>query len=145
VSKAVTLRYENNIAIVQLLANTFTKQFCIDIESVFTEIREQVGVKVVLVHGHDTYFSCGGSKEELEELINNVGKASFDDLKFYRFLLDCELPTISAMQGHALGGGLAFGCYGDILLMSEKSMYGTNFMKYGFTPGMGGSHVYCSS
>jgi polyketide biosynthesis enoyl-CoA hydratase PksI len=139
--RAVELRYEDNIAVVQLKVNTFTENFSRDIMSVYAEIKENKDVKAVIVHGYDTYFSCGGSKEELKKLTANTDLISFDDLRFYRLQLDCELPTISAMHGHGLGGGLAFGCFGDIVLMSESSMYGTNFMRYGFTPGMGATYI----
>ena len=48
---------------------------------------------------------------------------------------------ISAMQGHALGGGLAFGCFADIIVMGVECIYSANFMKYGFTPGMGATYI----
>jgi len=51
------------------------------------------------------------------------------------------VPTIAAMQGHAIGGGLAFGCYADLIILGEECIYSTNFMKYGFTPGMGATYM----
>ena len=45
------------------------------------------------------------------------------------------------MQGHALGGGLVFGCYADLIVMAQECFYGANFMKYGFTPGMGATYI----
>lgn len=63
------------------------------------------------------------------------------DSNFYDLLLNCEVPVISAMQGHALGGGLVFGCFADIIVMGIECIYSTNFMKYGFTPGMGATYI----
>jgi polyketide biosynthesis enoyl-CoA hydratase PksI len=68
-------------------------------------------------------------------------EVDFTDFPFFRLLLDCELPTIAAMQGHAIGGGLAFGLYADIIVLAEESMYSANFMRYGFTPGMGSTYI----
>jgi polyketide biosynthesis enoyl-CoA hydratase PksI len=51
------------------------------------------------------------------------------------------VPVIAAMQGHALGGGLAFGLFADMVVLSRESLYGANFMKYGFTPGMGATYI----
>ena len=99
----------------------------------------QADTKVVVVHGYENYFCCGGTQEELLKIFE--GKQTFAELAFYRLLLDCKVPTISAMQGHALGGGLVFGCYGDMIIAAEESLYSTNFMKYGFTPGMGGTYI----
>lgn len=117
--------------------NTFSQALIQGLEKAFSSL--QPDTKVVVVHGYDNYFCCGGTQEELMKLTE--GKMTFADLSFFRLLLDCELPTISAMQGHALGGGLAFGCYADLIILAEESLYSTNFMKYGFTPGMGSTYI----
>lgn len=119
--------------------NTFSKALIAGLMTAFEEIRANVAVKVVVLHGYDNYFCCGGTQEELVGIYE--GKINFSDLPIYRLLLDCTVPTISAMQGHALGGGLAFGCYADLIVMAEESMYSANFMKYGFTPGMGATYI----
>jgi len=119
--------------------NTFSKALLDGLMNAFTQIGENPAVKVVVVHGYDNYFCCGGTQQELIGIFE--GEISFDDLPVYRLLLDCAVPTISAMQGHALGGGLAFGCFADLIVMAEESMYSANFMKYGFTPGMGATYI----
>ena len=67
---------------------------------------------------------------------------NFCGLSILPLLLDCKIPTIAAMQGHALGGGLAFGCYADLIILAEECFYSANFMNHGFTPGMGATYVY---
>jgi enoyl-CoA hydratase/carnithine racemase len=52
-------------------------------------------------------------------------------------LLSIQVPTIAAMAGHAIGGGLIMGLWCDIPVLAEESMYGMNFMALGFTPGPG--------
>ncbi len=134
---------KNNIALVTMedkeYKNTFSKQLIEGLVDVFEAIRNDIGVKAVVIHGYDNYFCCGGTKEELISIFE--GKARFTDLNFYDLLLRCEVPVIAAMQGHALGGGLAFGCYADLIVMAEECLYSTNFMKYGFTPGMGATYI----
>jgi polyketide biosynthesis enoyl-CoA hydratase PksI len=115
--------------------NTFSTRLLEGLTSAFAEIARDEAAKVVVVHGYDTYFCCGGTQEELIELCD--GRRTFADQGFYRLLLDCELPTISAMQGHGIGGGLAFGILADTMVLSEESLYSCSMMKYGFTPGMG--------
>ncbi|MCB0209724.1 MAG: enoyl-CoA hydratase/isomerase family protein [Anaerolineae bacterium] len=140
----VRLTYpEPGIAVVAMeertYRNTFSKALIEGLMRAFDQIDRNPTVKVVVLHGYDNYFCCGGTKEELINIYE--GKIKFTDLAFYRLLLDCEVPTISAMQGHALGGGLAFGCYADMMVMAEESLYSANFMKYGFTPGMGSTYI----
>lgn len=119
--------------------NTFSNELLDGFSTCFNTINDNPEIKVVVITGFDNYFCCGGTKEELLKIYNK--EAVFTDFAFYRFLLDCKVPTISAMQGHAIGGGLAFGCYADLIIMSEQSFYSANFMMYGFTPGMGSTYI----
>ncbi|PCI37517.1 MAG: enoyl-CoA hydratase [Thiotrichales bacterium] len=136
-------RPEPGIAVVQLQdrahQNTFSSELIQGLQDTFAEIGQDNTIKVVVIYGYDSYFCCGGTKEELLNIFS--GKLSFDELAFYRLLLDCEVPTIAAMQGHGIGGGLAFGCYADLIIMAREAIYSTNFMKYGFTPGMGATYM----
>jgi len=59
----------------------------------------------------------------------------------YSLALNCPIPVISAMQGHGIGGGFALGMFADFIILSRESIYTTNFMKYGFTPGMGSTFI----
>jgi 4-carboxy-3-alkylbut-2-enoyl-[acp] decarboxylase len=119
--------------------NTFSPPFVERLKEIFREIEKDPRIKVVIVTGYNAYFCTGGSKQELLAIIS--GDMTFDELGFFRLLLDCPVPTIAAMQGHAIGGGLAFGCFADLIVMSKESQYAANFMNYGFTPGMGATCV----
>ncbi|HEY1110123.1 MAG TPA: SDR family NAD(P)-dependent oxidoreductase, partial [Opitutaceae bacterium] len=55
--------------------------------------------------------------------------------------LQCRVPVIAAIQGHAQGGGLVFGLYADVVVMAEEGMYSAVFTKYGFTPGLGATFI----
>jgi polyketide biosynthesis enoyl-CoA hydratase PksI len=105
----------------------------------FAHIEENTTYKAVILTGYDNYFSCGGTKEELMSIHNK--QMAFNDLRFFTKPLDCSIPVISAMQGHGIGGGFVFGCYSDFIILGRENIYTTNFMKYGFTPGMGGTCI----
>lgn len=119
--------------------NTFSPPFIEDLNFQFDRIRKNRQLKVVVIHGVDNIFCAGGTRDELLGILE--GRITFNDLNFYRVLLDCELPTIAAMQGHAIGGGFVFGLYADIIIMAMECVYSTNFMTYGFTPGMGATLI----
>jgi enoyl-CoA hydratase/carnithine racemase len=51
-------------------------------------------------------------------------------------ILDIEVPTIAAMQGHAIGGGLGLGAVCDLRVASREARYGANFVRLGLHPGM---------
>jgi len=135
---------ENGVAVVYMEArstkNMFTYDFVNSLHGTFDKLRKNEDVKVVVLTGYENVFAMGGSKEGLLDLSNNKG--AYTDIPFiYKGLLEFNLPVITAMQGHAFGGGLVFGLYGDIVVLSEKSTYCANFMNYGFTPGMGATHI----
>ncbi|MCW3465905.1 polyketide synthase [Chitinophaga nivalis] len=115
--------------------NTFTKELMSALITVFAEIRRHPGYKVVILTGYENYFCCGGTKEELIRI--HQSDAKFNELNFFTCPLECEIPVISAMQGHGIGGGFVFGLYADFAILGRENVYTTNFMKYGFTPGLG--------
>jgi len=119
--------------------NTFSKPLIKGIIEAFDEVSKNQYCKVVILTGYDNYFCCGGTKEELFAI--HKKEMAFNDLNFFTLPLDCKVPVISAMQGHGIGGGFVFGCYSDFIILGRENIYTTNFMKYGFTPGMGATYI----
>ncbi len=120
--------------------NMFTDGVLHGLQAVFSQIAHNPEIKAVVLTGTDDVFCMGGSPQALEDLANKKG--SFTDVPFvYEGLLKCDRPVIAAIQGDAFGGGLAFGLYADIVVMSRESTYSANFLKYGFTPGMGATFI----
>ncbi|HVI46506.1 MAG TPA: polyketide synthase [Chitinophaga sp.] len=115
--------------------NLFTPRLLTALEQAFNAIHTNNSYKVVIITGYGNYFASGGTEESLLAIYRN--EASFADVNLHRLLIECRLPVIAAMQGHAMGGGLAFGMYADFVILGKESVYTANFMKYGFTPGMG--------
>ncbi|WP_054741602.1 polyketide synthase [Cellulosilyticum ruminicola] len=124
--------------------NTFTPELIKGLEAAFRECEEDLSCKVIILTGYDSYFASGGTQEDL--LAIQEGRAKFTDANsnnsnVYSMPLECKLPVISAMQGHAIGGGLALGLFSDFVILSKESIYAASFMKYGFTPGFGATYV----
>ncbi len=119
--------------------NTFSKELITGIIASFEKIKNNSTYKVVILTGYENYFCCGGTKDELVSIYKK--EIGFNDLNFFTLPLDCEIPVISAMQGHGIGGGFVFGLYADFSILGKENIYTTNFMKYGFTPGMGGTFM----
>ena len=92
-------------------------------------------VRVILLAGGADVFSCGAPRELLVKLA--AGTLRPTDILLPKALLDCPLPIVAAMAGHAIGGGFALGLSADIILMARESRYGFTFMNLGFSPGMG--------
>ncbi|WP_277679336.1 polyketide synthase [Gracilibacillus dipsosauri] len=119
--------------------NTFSKALIDELIDAFDAIQANQTYKVVILTGYDTYFASGGTRESL--LAIHEGKEKFTDKNVYSLALNCDIPVIAAMQGHGIGGGLIMGLFADFVILSRESVYTTNFMKYGFTPGMGATCI----
>jgi polyketide biosynthesis enoyl-CoA hydratase PksI len=119
--------------------NTFSPELIGGLFHAFGRVREEATARAVVLTGYDSYFCTGGTREGLLAL--HAGEGRFSDTNLYSLALECEVPVIAAMQGHAVGGGFVFGLFADCVVLSRESVYTANFMKYGFTPGMGATCV----
>ena len=108
---------------------------------VFTEIRNDAGVRVVLLMGAgEKAFVAGADIGELAQLDEAQGKefarrgqAVFDLIE------NLGKPVIACVNGFALGGGceLAMAC--TMRLASENAKFGQPEVKLGVIPGYGGT------
>lgn len=120
--------------------NMFSDNVVLGLMAKFAEVQRNENIKSIVITGYDNIFCMGGTREQLLGIADQ--KNSFTDVPFlYRGLLECPIPVITAIQGHASGGGLLFGLNGDIILMAEEGIYTAVFTKYGFTPGMGATYI----
>ncbi|MEM7157012.1 MAG: SDR family NAD(P)-dependent oxidoreductase [Myxococcota bacterium] len=135
---------ESGIAVLMLQAeahdNMFTSGLLQGLQWALAKVERDPRVRALVLSSRGPTFCMGGTPEALERLARKQGR--FTDASIvYEGLLRCPVPVISAMRGHASGGGLMFGLYADIVVMSQDAVYGANFLKYGFTPGMGATYV----
>jgi polyketide biosynthesis enoyl-CoA hydratase PksI len=119
--------------------NTFSLALTQGLMEAFAQACRDPDCKVVILTGYDNYFASGGTREALLSL--SEGQGAFTDHDLYSLALRCPVPVISAMQGHGIGGGFVLGLFSDMVVLSRESIYTANFMRYGFTPGMGATCV----
>lgn len=119
--------------------NTFSEELAEGLIHAFEKINANKTYKVVVLTGYENYFACGGTQESLLKIYE--GTIRFTDMNIYSLALDCKIPVIAAMQGHGIGGGFVMGLFADFVILSKESIYTTNFMRYGFTPGMGATYI----
>lgn len=130
---------DNGIANLQMQdaknKNGFTAPFVEDLVHYLHLLKFNEDYKVLLITGLPDVFCSGADLDTLVKLCKKEIKPV--DIVLSKMLLDIPVPVISAMEGHAIGGGLALGVCADIAILAEESRYGCSFMNMGFTPGMG--------
>jgi polyketide biosynthesis enoyl-CoA hydratase PksI len=115
--------------------NAFSREFVDALLERMAELAHCRRSKVCILRGLPDIFCAGGDRQVLLDLAE--GNLAPYDLELTRTLLEIPVPTIAAVEGHAVGGGLVFGLACDMVVLARESRYGSNFMDLGFTPGMG--------
>ncbi|SOD64274.1 polyketide biosynthesis enoyl-CoA hydratase PksI [Streptomyces zhaozhouensis] len=126
--------------------NTFTEELIDGLVDAFRTVSAAEEYRVVVLTGYGNYFATGGTQRDLIAI--QEGRMAFTAADTgevasgtYSLPLDCPVPVIAAMQGHAVGGGLCMGLFSDFVILATESVYTASFMKYGFTPGFGATLV----
>lgn len=116
-------------------ANALGERMVHDLSRAFERAAREPSTRAVVLAAVGDAFSHGAPRDLLLKLTR--GDVSPSDVRLPKVLLDCPVPVVAAMAGHATGGGFALGLSADIVLLAEESRYGFTFMNLGFTPGMG--------
>ena len=93
----------------------------------------------MVITGSDKAFAAGADIKEMKDL--TFSKAYMEDFieKWSLQTSQVKKPIISAVNGHALGGGCELAMMADIIYCSSSARFGQPEIKLGIIPGAGGS------
>jgi enoyl-CoA hydratase len=130
-------RRDDGVAVVTLhdpeRRNAMTPEMGDALRDTFLSLATDATLRVAVLTGTAPAFSAGGDLGMLEDHARRT---------FYeRFLTLQQLPvpTIAAINGHAVGAGLCVGLACDIRFVAHEAKVGLNFSRLALHPGMGGS------
>jgi enoyl-CoA hydratase len=98
-------------------------------------------VRAVVVTGSgERAFSAGSHVGEFEAQRGAAGRARHElESGVARRLAELPMPTIAAIEGNALGGGLELALCCDLRIASERARLGLPEVRLAVTPGAGGT------
>jgi enoyl-CoA hydratase / 3-hydroxyacyl-CoA dehydrogenase len=120
--------------------NALNAKVLLDLEQCLDAIAARKGVRAVIVTGEGRAFIAGADIPTMQAM-DAAEAAAYTALghRVLGRLSDLPMPTIMALNGHTLGGGLELALCGDLLLASDKATLGLPEVGLGIHPGFGGT------
>ena len=125
----VDLTFRNHIGILTLnrpeALNAMDHQLQTDLEKAIDEVEAGIGLHALIVAGAGRAFCAGSDIVDLLDVSpNDAERIIRREAGICQRLADLPIPTIAAIHGYALGGGVALAVYLDIRIASESAIFG---------------------
>jgi enoyl-CoA hydratase/carnithine racemase len=112
----------------------------LEIGEAFRKMEEDTDVRVVVLTGSGKkYFNVGSDLTAFKEMRGNFkGKKFKMEMDMMNSIEFFRKPTICAIEGYCMGGGLELACCCDIRIISEESKFSQPEINLGLYPAAGG-------
>ncbi|HVL77434.1 MAG TPA: enoyl-CoA hydratase-related protein [Noviherbaspirillum sp.] len=107
-----------------------------DLASAFKRLAEDAPLRCIVVRGADGNFAAGADIEEFEQL----RRTPEDGIRYHTELVggaleaiaSCPHPTVAAIEGACVGGGLEIACACDLRIAAPSARFGIPINRLGF-------------
>lgn len=109
-----------------------------ELANVWRDVERDDATKVVVITGAGSAFSAGGDLDMVEGQVQNFTKVAAimkEAADIVYNIADCEKVIISAINGVAVGAGLAVALMADISIMAEDARFTDGHTRLGVVPG----------
>ena len=143
---AVLLERDAGIATIRLNRPDNRNSMTPDLLSAFGEAVDTVAadseVRCVVVTATGSSF-CAGADFKSSRLDESKPphERQYELYSHFLRLTKLPVPTIAAMNGHAIGGGLGLALVCDLRVANADARYGANFVRLGLHPGMATTYL----
>ena len=126
--------------------NAMTPEMGEEVARAVEEVRGDSALRVLVISGAGQAFSAGGDLGMLahdtgaSERAAGMGGPPREFYKRYLSVHTLPIPTIAAINGHAIGAGLCFALACDLRIAAAEAKMGMTFTKLGIHPGMGATY-----
>ena len=147
--KAITVKaLENGIAELKLdltgeSVNKFNRLTLNELRQAVDALKADASVKAVILSSGKDVFLVGADITEFVESFRmpdeDLLAGNLEINQIFNDFEDLDVPTVAAINGIALGGGLEIAMAADFRVMSETAKVGLPEVKLGIYPGFGGT------
>ncbi|MGI5875531.1 MAG: enoyl-CoA hydratase/isomerase family protein [Dethiobacteria bacterium] len=141
--EAIILEKEGNIATVKFnnpaKKNMLTEQMKNELKDVIYKFKDDDTVRVVVLTGSEDSFCAGGDLSTMGDKMDLIqGRNRMINLQeWFVQLVKLEKPVIASINGHAVGAGFSLALASDVILASERAIFGAPFNRVGVIPDYG--------
>ena len=125
--------------------NAMSERMTAEFPQAIAQIGADASVRGLIITGAGSAFCAGGDLAMLERMLDQTQEENRREMgRFYRqylSVLDLDIPTIAALNGAAIGAGLAFTLGCDMRVAARDAKLGITFLNLGLYPGMGSVHL----
>ncbi|MDP1672105.1 MAG: enoyl-CoA hydratase-related protein [Burkholderiales bacterium] len=145
-SDVKTVSIDNGVAVVTLnrpqVMNALNLRLREEIMALCTDLDADPEVGVIIFTGAGDRAFCAGA--DLKERGQRTTQEMYDERRFFRgkwisAVAGIAKPTIAAINGYCLGGGLEVALQCDLRIASDNARFGLPEVTLGFLPGGGGT------
>jgi enoyl-CoA hydratase len=121
--------------------NALNAKVISEMKDLLYKIKDEKNLRAIIVTGSgDKAFVAGADIKEMDERPSDSGVAMANDGQaVLQMLEDLPVPSIAAVNGFALGGGLELAMACDFIVASKKAKMGLPEVSLGLIPGYGGT------
>ncbi|MCS7122037.1 MAG: enoyl-CoA hydratase/isomerase family protein [Archaeoglobaceae archaeon] len=103
-------------------------------------VKKEKDVRVMVITGEGRAFCAGADVKMFSKMNAYEARKIIEELgKTLEEIEDLEIPVVAAVNGLALGGGCEIAMACDIIIASDKAVFGQPEINLGIIPGAGGT------
>jgi len=118
--------------------NALTYELAVELEHVLKEIEDDDRLRTVILTGAGRAFCAGADVKSMSDPTEKLLPTD-KRYNFFSRLEDIEKPTIAAINGACIGGGLELALCCDFRIASEAATFALGEVKLGLIPAGGGT------
>ena len=109
-----------------------------ELSKIWLDVADDPEVRVAVITGAGRAFSAGGDFDVVEKSMGNldvVSRTMKEARDIVHNMINCDKPIVSAINGVAVGAGLAVALLADISIASEKARFTDGHTRLGVAAG----------
>lgn len=109
-----------------------------ELATVWRDVADDEETRVAVITGAGRAFSAGGDLEMIQEMAGDwsrVAAMATEAAQLVLNMLDCEKPIVSAINGTAVGAGLAVALMADISVIAQDARLTDGHLRLGVVAG----------